>query len=183
MDDIQQPNPKAEALKRELQRQSLDIIRVFNPTDENFVTDWDGFKHVIPAREYKDLPRYIARKYIKDMKDKLINEMQEKELISLKAKLEKQGVDDVTFKAQELLMRKNNYRTDDPKLIAEIYPKLWKGVISKYGLDELPDEAPSKIDNRPIEDRILADLDKPYVEEVKTDYPINKKKAVEEVSI
>lgn len=164
--DPQDQDPKIsaqqEAYKRELYRRSLDKIRVANPTSEDYVVDWDGFKHRIKANSEETVDRYIAEKYVREMKDKLINEMQDSHVKSLKEKMEGQGKADVVWNANEEARRSNKFRTDDPELIKEFYGKLWLGVVEKYGQDVEATDEVAKYDQRPVEQQVLDNLEKPY---------------------
>jgi hypothetical protein len=179
-----------EAYHRELYRRSLDSIRVFNPTDEDFIVVWDKFKHIVPSKNkdmsygkgQKVLPRYIAEKYARSIKDKMIHEMADKKLEQLKESYEKQGSEDPLLKANLTIERRREYRTDNRELIKEIYAQIWLGVEEEYGLlaEEKKTANDGKIDTRPVEEQILSGMDKKYVpEEVKKevlidDKPVNK---------
>jgi len=65
---------KDEAIKRELQRKSLDSIKVLNITSEDYIVYWDKYPHRVPANSSAVLPRYIATKYVKEMTDKMQQE-------------------------------------------------------------------------------------------------------------
>lgn len=183
-----------DAIHREMYRKSLDNIRVYNPTNADYIIEWDGFKHVVPHKN-KDtgfgkgqrvLSRYLAEKYARDMKNQIINmesEERVKQMIE-DAPLElKSKYQDDPFEKQKLYERVP--RTDDPKKIKEIYDVLWMGVEEQYGLDqEVADTSDGKIDVRTVEERTLADLERPVKkQEIDTKYPItsNKKKLLEEV--
>jgi hypothetical protein len=106
-------NPSGEAFKRELYRRSLDSIRVYNPTDEDYFVEWDGHNHRVPGKN-KDtgegkgmriLPRYIAEKYCREMKNKLINEENDKKLADIKERMAKAGTTDIVYNANAQLER------------------------------------------------------------------------------
>jgi hypothetical protein len=59
---------------RELQRKSLDRIQVNNPTNTDFITYWDGFPYVVPAKGSLVEKRYITEKYLIEMAQKLLIE-------------------------------------------------------------------------------------------------------------
>lgn len=189
-----------EAFHRELYRRSLDSIRVYNPTDKDFIVVWDKFKHIVPNKNkdmgygngQKVLPRYIAQKYAKDIKNQIINNMADEELNALKKKYEEQGVENPLLKANLSVEGKREYRTDNQELISKIYKQVWLGVEEEYGLtaEEKETKSDGQIDSRPIEEQILDNMDKKYVpEEIKHEvvisdekYPINKtKKSKEEL--
>lgn len=173
-------NQVFEEYKRELLRSSMDTIRVANPSDQDYFVDWDGFKHKVPAKGEASLPRYIAKKYVQEMKDQIINRSADEEIEKIKGNLMKQGNADPIYNANLQLSRApDRFSTSNEALIAKIYPTLWLGVESKYGLDSVPAEATQGYDSRPNEDKVLAGLDKPYV--AGDTYPINKAKQENEV--
>ena len=173
-------DPRGEALKKEMERSSLDVIRVYNPTNRDYVLDWDGFKHRIPAKQQKSLQRYLASKYCREMKNQLINEMADKELDNLKQTLIDKGDTDAVYNANDRFQRQSKYRTNDIELIKKIYKDIWLGVESAYGRDDME---PEKAENSKLyasaEDEVLASMNMEFrePEEIKlSDYPINKKK-------
>jgi hypothetical protein len=114
-EDIVKPNPsnvrEQEAFKRELYRRSMDRIRVYNPTDKDFVLLWgtEKYKYIIPSKN-KDMgwgkgmrvfERYLAEKYARDMKNQLIHKMADDTLKSMEERMEKAGVDASLWKANE----------------------------------------------------------------------------------
>lgn len=185
--DNQQNSP----VLREMYRKSMDSIRVYNPTNKDFVVEWDGFKHIVPAstkdvgfgKGQRVLARYLAEKYVRDMRTQIINQENEKAVqamiddapYELKSKYETDP-----YERQRLWDRQP--RTDDPKKTKEIFKTLWMGVEERYGLDQIGDEeSPLKIDTRTMEERILAEMDKPIGKiEVKSE-PKPKAKLAEEV--
>jgi hypothetical protein len=176
-------DPRGEALKKEMERSSLDVIRVYNPTNRDYVLDWDGFKHRIPAKQQKSLQRYLASKYCREMKNQLINEMADKELDNLKQTLIDKGDTDAVYNANDRFQRQSKYRTNDIELIKKIYKDIWLGVESAYGRDDME---PEKAENSKLyasaEDEVLASMNMEYrePEEIKlSDYPINKKKDID----
>ena len=183
-------------IHREMYRKSLDNIRVYNPTNEDYTIEWDGFKHVVPSKN-KDtgfgkgqriLSRYLADKYVRDMKNQIINmESEEKVKEMIKdAPVELKGkYQDDPYEKQKLYDRVP--RTDDPKKIREIYSVLWLGIESQYGLDDpITDTSSGKIDTRTIEEQILSEMDRPakkQVEEEKPTISSAKKKLLDEVQL
>lgn len=190
---------KSNAILREMYRTSLDSIRVYNPTVDDFIVVWDGFKHIIPARTRdmgfglgnRILPRYLAMKYVREMKDKLVNEAADnyvKQLIreapeDMKAKYESDP-----FEKQRLYDRAP--KTSDEKQIKKYFNVLWIGVEERYGITDVVDESDGIQDPRTIEEQILADMNKPVTPIKKEDgteltpvevptekkFPINAKK-------
>lgn len=176
-------DPRGDALKKEMERSSLDIIRVYNPTDEDYILDWDGFKHRIPAKQQKSLQRYLATKYCREMKNQLINKMADTELEKLKQSLIEKGDTDAVYNANDRFQRQNKYRTNDLELIKKIYKDIWLGVESAYGRDDVePEKAENSKQYASPEDEVLAGMNLEYQEPevIKlSDYPINKRKDVD----
>ena len=197
---------ETEAFHRELYRRSLDSIRVYNPLDKDFTILWDKFKHTVPNRNkdtgygkgMKVVPRYIAQKYAKEIKNHIVNNMAEDKVKELMEK----ASDDLKIKYEsDPYERQKLYemspKTDNPELIKKIYAQVILGVEEEYGLsvEEKQVDSDGEIDPRPVEEQIFDSFDKKYVgEEVKQParltesepekkYPINKKsKLVKEVS-
>jgi hypothetical protein len=174
------PNPsnsrEVEAFKRELYRKSMDRIRVFNPTESDFVVLWgtEKYKYVFPNKN-KDtgwgkgqrvIERYIAEKYARDMKDFIINRMADNDLKSTIERMEKAGVDNYLWKANESFAQSGKYKTDNPVLIKEIYEQVWLGVEEEFGMDttEPTDDGQAPTgDTRTVEEQVLSTMNKKYI--------------------
>ncbi|OGU80424.1 MAG: hypothetical protein A2W11_00725 [Ignavibacteria bacterium RBG_16_35_7] len=209
MNDVPIKSFQEEATHRELYRRSQDSIRVYNPTDKDYLVDWDGHKHRIPNKNRNDgwgqgmriLPRYIAEKYCREMKNQLINELNEKKLQDIKNKLEKSGATDVLYNANLLMERSHDFRTDNQDLIRKYYEILWLGIEEEFGLDQetklLSEESQITV---PAEEEILKKMaNKKYIPETiltnenidtsgqpSSKYPINKNRKdnlIKEVAI
>lgn len=152
---------KDDLTKREMERKSNDEILVHNPTHEDYYVQWGGnYFTVINTNKNNGygggnslLPRYIARKYIKEMKNKLINE--ENDVILAKAKEEYRG----TRWPEETL--RISLRTNNSELIKKYFKILWLGLHKRFGMDESP-VAIGKPDRKPgktAEDTILEEME------------------------
>lgn len=178
MDDLPKTSDvrEIEAYKRELVRRSMDRIRVYNPTDKDFVILWgtEKYKYVVPNKN-KDmgwgkgmrvLERYLAEKYRRDIKDYMINKMADDELEATKERLEKAGVDNSLWKANTTLEMSGKYKTDNPKLVKECFDKVWLGIEEEFGMDttEEEDNAKPQDNTLTVEQQIGATMDnKKYV--------------------
>lgn len=186
------------AILREMQRTSLDLIRIYNPTDTDFTILWDGFKHVVPSKD-KDVgygkgmrvvQRYLAEWYKKHMTDKMINDKQDMKLAQLKEKYDKAGVEDGLLKANLELERNRGMRTDNEEEVRRISAIIWLGIEERFGMDNMIENEGDKIDRLSVHEKVSEELkNKMYVKPkdvpVQTSsFPINKtkKKLVEEVS-
>jgi hypothetical protein len=181
------------AILREMQRTSLDLIRIYNPTDKDFVILWDGFKHIVPSKN-KDIgygkgqrvvQRYLAMWYLKHMTDQIITEAQDNKLKDIRKKYEDAGMEDALLKANLEVERNREMRTDNETEVKRIAEIIWLGIEEKYGMDMQEETKQGNIDQRPIHEQIADTMKekvyrKPVEESV---FPINKKKKlIEEVS-
>lgn len=148
MDDLFQVAPKTpveEAWHKEQERKKYDVIRIKNPTSKDFYVKYDiGQFQLIPANLTKDVPQYIAIRYLIHMKDQIINDM-------IEAKHDKDIEERVSkgfpqFKSvweenQETYLTAGYPKTDDAKLIAAIFEELWVGIVYEFGRDIPPGNA------------------------------------------
>lgn len=162
---------KEEAWHAEQRRRSNDVIRVSNPTNEDFFVKWESQLHRFPANSTKDVPRYIATTYCRDMKVKLIDSENQKKHDEFLAERRKKGFADFTSKYeenQETYMTQSYPRTDDFKLATKIYDELWVGVVYEFGKDEFVNKDPrsGEVDITPDEVKILRSLNNRKVSDV-----------------
>lgn len=186
--------PAQEAVKREMYRVSQDDCMVFNPTDEDFVVDWDGFKYIIPNKDkdmgwgkgMREVKRYIAAYYCRHMKNKLINEKGVQEGEKMIAKRRKEGKEEYTDAYVENRQVWDKVpRTDDPKLMAEIYPALFLGVVREFGLEFSEEERKAGLDTRSQEEIVMEELQKKKFVPSSTTAPMvtdSKEKLAKEVT-
>lgn len=120
----------------EIWRRSQDICRVHNPTDEDFVVYNDRqvtnerwvipaqTKDIGPGKGNKDVPRYIAERYLDKMGGKLIQEKSKAhwEIEKTKYRLEERG------QMEERLA----IRVTDKREWDIITPMLFLGVVKRY---------------------------------------------------
>lgn len=164
---------KRDAFLRELERKSLDTIMVYNPTNQDYFVEWDHRFHRVPSKDQNagfgngkmELPRYIADKYAREMKNKLITGENEQILVDLKEKLRKAGIQDVVLNANLEFERMHERRTDNEELIKKYYSVLYLGVVREYGMDMPLDAVHKPIDvTKTPEDLVLENMNKHYVE-------------------
>jgi hypothetical protein len=160
----------SDAIKREMYRTSLDSIRVYNPTDTDFTIVWDGFKHTVPSKS-KDtgfgpgqrvMPRYLAMKWCRDMKNKIMGEESEKKVQEMIASASQDMK--IKYEADPLERQKLYGMTptiNDPKEIQRIYDIIWLGVEERYGIEQESTQAGEVEDQRPVEEQILDSLNRP----------------------
>ena len=154
--------------QREQYRKSMDTILVYNPTEKDYICYWDKYPHVIPSR-LKDmgfgpgkmqLVRYIADKYMKEMKDLLINKKADVELEKAKSERVKKGLS-VDPGEVNLQVLNTVPRTSDEKEIEEVYGSLYCGLVKEFGLyDEPVSNEEQQLDTRTPEERVAERLEK-----------------------
>lgn len=162
----------SEEYHREKKARSLDLIKVYNPTSQDF-TDWDDkfgpgrMKYMVPSKD-KDtglgkgmahLPRYLAERYTRTMIEALITAIADKDWE--KKKKEYRTLDETILHADKVAIR-----TNDAKLWKELAPKIWIGLVEKFGGDAIPDPVEQIIPDTgdPMEDAMkdLGLADKVY---------------------
>ena len=169
MDDFTTPNPEAvrrsEAVKRELQRRSLDTILVHNFTPTDYRFKYDGYVWTVPAAN-KDIgfgkgnqhfPRYLAHHYIKHKTDELLTEKASEAVRKENERRIKNGMAEMT-RFQEQPAFEANFKTNRPELRRPLIEKMWVGIVREYGAD-LPDEEEAKPTfSRPVDEEILSQI-------------------------
>lgn len=137
VDDLQ-----GEAWHKEQRRRSQDLIRVYNPTKEDYTLVWDDQKFVIPARD-KDkgwgkgmrvMQRYLAQKYTKEIVDKILTEEMDKRIAERKESLQSRGNEDPIYNANQQLQYTT--RTDNKEMREPVEDKVWLGIEEEFGVDQ-----------------------------------------------
>lgn len=158
---------KNNAWHQEQQRKKNDIIRVYNPTDEDFIVEYDRAngtkKFRVPAKQETPLIRYIAKKYIKKMYEKIITDKIQNAIIEEnESRIEKGMAElDKTAKTSEQLRFESNIKskiesTEGKKIMAT----LWLGIEQEFGIDREPEVQPvDDTDNRNAFDKMFDDLE------------------------
>lgn len=143
MNDV--PSNASKAYAREKRMFSLDTILVHNPTSEDYVFWYDKYgeapeKSIVPKAQ-KDigfgkgnaqLPRYKAKMYARAMIEGIITAKADKEW---KEKKKQYRTRDEVIQHAEI----ESIRTNDRTLWQELSPKVWLGVVKKFGGDAIPD--------------------------------------------
>lgn len=158
-----------EALFREMERKSLDTLMVYNPTDADYKVIWDKRSFVIPAST-KDLghgkgkmilPRYIAEKYAKEMKDILITREADE---MVKKQVEKHydaGREQLDSYSINVKFADKAPKTNDMQRVEKIYNTLILGIVQEFSGDYV-DDLNNQADTRPIEEVIAENMNRPY---------------------
>lgn len=130
----------------ELYNRTQDVIRVHNPTSEDFIVHHDrkvsNEQYRIPAKDKdigfgkgnNDVPRYIALHYINKMGMEIISKQIKEDWEKKKGKfrLEEQGMME-----ERLALRSN-----DPELWKKVSKELWLGVVRRYQGESYDDPEP-----------------------------------------
>lgn len=159
--------PNEEAWHREQERKKYDIIRIKNPTGQDFYVKYDTNQYQkVPANSDIDVPRYIATRYIVHMKDYIVNETAKKMHDDYLKERKEKGHPEYKSKweeNEETYLSSEYPKTNDPKIMAEIIDKLWIGLVYEFGRDVPPDNQnprSGEVDLTPPEIKILAGLEK-----------------------
>lgn len=179
-----------DAYKRELQRKSLDTMMVYNPTETEYRVIWDKRIFPVPPKNSNQgygygkmqLPRYIADKYAKEMKDVIINKLNVDKSTKMLEDHYAKGREELSKYDENIKIHDKGYRTDDEKRVMEIYDQLILGVVQEYSADYL-DESVTMEDMRPVEERITERMNKRYEGTDSEDIETRKKALADEVSI
>lgn len=148
-----------ELTRREMERKSLDTIRLYNPLDHTFRYMYSGYWHQVTAKGTKDEPRYLANHYFKKIAEYMIGTQSiEKgtELLKLREKqLGKQFLD--KYEENREVWDKVP-RQDDPDLLKEIKDVVIVGLVEEYGMEVMsqqPEERQRPPDLRSLSDQIF----------------------------
>jgi len=129
-------NPKQIQAHKELYDRTQDVVRVHNPTSEDFIVHNDrrfsNERYLIPAstrdigfgKGNNDVPRFIALRYVDKMGIERINVLIKKDwdVKKMKFRLEERG------QMEERLA----LRTNDPEMWKNVVKELWIGVVKMY---------------------------------------------------
>jgi len=129
---------------RNARMRSLDTIAVKNNTSEDYIFWHDKLgpeaKRFLVPKAQKDighgkginhLPRYLAQRYTTAMITQTINKISDADW--KEKKKEYRTLDETIQHAGQ------QTRTNDEKLWAEHFPKIWLGVVSKYETTDIPE--------------------------------------------
>lgn len=140
---------RMEASRREMERKSLDTLRIFNPTDKVFRYMFNGFWNTVDSQGTKDVPRYLAAHYLKKITERIIGDMataKGNEMLDKKKGTSNPEYLDKYVENQEVWLKVP--RTDDPELAKEIRDQVILGIVEEYGM-ELPDPSEAEQARRP----------------------------------
>lgn len=151
---------------KEMERRKNDVLRVYNPTDQDYLVVYDranGAKRFrVPAKGEASLVRYIAGRYIKQMFEKIVTEKQDAAVLKENERRAERGADAMNRHKEQLAFESNALnqiiKEDAQKLVATLYV----GLESEFGIDDFVEEAEQlpEADNRPVFDRIFESVQK-----------------------
>lgn len=185
-----QQTANAERWHAEMKRRSDDLLRVSNPFTVNiagkpfnltlamrpdlspdfssngdYFVSWEQGRHRIPFNGTSDVVRYIADKFTREMAVHIINAYVKVEGEKLLARAGKEKPDillDKYLENQSVWMKLP--RTDDEKLLTEIYPQLQLGIVHKFGMDAPTDRRDATdADFRTPQERAMASMGDRFV--------------------
>lgn len=146
-DDKPRYTPRQMKTIREIERRSQDLIRVLNPTQEDFFLLWNRVRFKVPAITHDEghglgqaiLPRYLAVNYVKAMVDKILSEAVVKLTKAENERRVKNGMAEMDKHSQQPAFE-GQYKINDPSKRSKVIQKIWLGVEQEYGIyDESPD--------------------------------------------
>jgi len=170
-----------ENFHRELYRRSQDDVMVYNPTEQDYTIYWDGFPHIIPAKNRnigwgngkRETKRYIGELFAKRMVVQLINEQGQKAGEKRVKEMEKNGVNfanDADGKYKENIQVWGNQgvvpRTDNPELVEKYWDNVFLGIVREYGV-EVAEQDMTRVreQSEPLDEKIKVISNKKYTPE------------------
>ena len=161
MPDVVQPDRKKTSYQQELERRSNDILRVYNPLDEDYIVEWDkrsGTKLFrAPKKEESVFIRYIAEKYIREMHTKIIISEADEAVRKENKRRIKAGMAamDKTLKTGEQEQFESKFYVGNDTRSKEIIALLYVGVETEHGVDKVYQQEQEGKDDRPVFERAL----------------------------
>ena len=148
-----QVKPKSTYVK-ELERRSNDLLRVYNPTDEDYVITWDkreGAKLFrAKAKEESVFIRYIAEKYLKEMFNKIITDKADKAVREENERRAEKGMEEMS-KWKDQFKFESRFYSPDSEEAKKLLAILYVGIDTEYGIDrESPSVEETVDDSKPI---------------------------------
>lgn len=170
-DQAVQREQAQQIVRREMERKSLDVIRVYNPLDESFRFMYDSRWFSVPSHGTKDIERFLARHYFHKISEYIIGQQILEKGDELIKKRESHGLPPFLNKYDEnKAIWDNTPRLDNPELLEKIGDTVILGLVEEYGLD-LP-EVTTEPDRQPSEtvtDAIFKKFDRKIAEEDASD--------------
>lgn len=147
--------------QKELERRANDLLIVYNPSDKDYVIEWDRRDGVklfrVPSKKEAVLVRYIAEKYLREMYEKLIIDKADKSVREENEKRVIKGMAEMT-KHNEQLRFESKFYNQDSREAKELLSVLYVGVQQEYGIDRSMPEESQEIDDRPSFTKALEEI-------------------------
>jgi hypothetical protein len=173
-EQARQASARRDALIREMERKSLDTIMVYNPTEKDYMIEWDQRYHRVPAKNKNmgfgngrmELPRYLAEKYAREMKNHIINTLADSYMADLRRKREISG-----HPFRDKFEENNDAlplvpKTNDLERVREIYKTLILGVVREWAMEQPENQSGEAYDTKTPEEQVLESMNAPYVPSV-----------------
>jgi hypothetical protein len=132
---------QGDALKREMEQRSHDVIRVHNPLTEDFRFMYDRVWWKVNAGADKDMERFLARKFFTDISQLIVGQMIAKkgeDMLDKRAREGKEQIYDKYIENKEIWDKMP--RMDNKELLQKVMDDCILGVVERYGSDAGPEE-------------------------------------------
>lgn len=144
----------------EMERRSNDLVIIFNPTNEDKIVIWD--KALAPkvwrikSKQEEIVPRYIMRKYLKEMIDKLVYNAVDKDTRKENERRIKAGLQPMNSWHEQWAFETKKLASAE-KTSEKVVAVLYRGLYREYGVDSLVTEEfkqEAVKDKRPLHERL-----------------------------
>ena len=155
------PDKTTSSYQQELERRSNDLLRIYNPTNERHVVEWDrknGTKlFPVEPKEEAVYPRYIAEKYIREMFDKITISEADGAVRKENERRIKAGMAamDKTLKTGEQEQFESQFYIGKDDKAREIIALLYMGVETEFGVDRIYQTETETKDIRPTFEKAM----------------------------
>ena len=157
------PDTKSITLQ-EMERRANDLLRVHNPTNTDYVIEWDRVNGTklfrVPAKGEAVFVRYIAEKYIREMFDKIFSERAQREIIAENQKRIAKGIAemDKTQRTGEQMHFESKFYHPTNEEAKQVLSLLYLGVENEYGVDRLMPTTEADNDSVSTFDKALSEV-------------------------
>ena len=164
-----QPNQNDEAkIHRELYNRSRDIIAVGNPTEKDFRLVYDQRLYIIPSKNRDigfgngkaQLSQYLAKKYCKEMCDKLLTEKAKRLVEEENNKRAQRGASPLTHfpgdNSEETIESQVMVNSKEERL--PVMRTLWLGLVQKSPDDLVLSEGNKRDTQKTVDDEVFGEL-------------------------
>lgn len=111
-----------------------DILRVKNPLNEDFTFIYDMMPITVPAGGTKDMERYLARHYVKEMIGHIYNQINADRMEKAHEAFKRNHpdvIDDPYLLNEQIYLKLP--RSDNPEFQKKVVADCIVGVVAKYG--------------------------------------------------